>query len=478
MQNAPFLSTEIVIVLGIILVSVFLQIKVFKQNRKRIKKLGDIFNNSNTWGVYHGKDKNIAGITANGNKFLNLLVKDINQQLQTSRSSIVNRTVLKDTTENHCAAEVNEIHANTSLPIYYGLAGTMGGVIIGVVFMLAKVAWKSASIPSTEQGVANLLSILLLSLIPSLIGIALVLSNSNTLKTYKAKFEKGKNDFLLWLQTNLMPDLPTNINDAMQGVVANLNRFNTTFVENNQHLQQTFSKIESLSQTQGDVFRLINDVNMQEVATANISVLKDLRDCTDKLESLNNYLTAVKGYAQEIQLFRQQLAKEQDHLYILEEIRDFFRNHGYKDSLAKTITDSDDSLRTALRNLQETTANYMEMMSHTLTTQTDTFRSVSQEMEQTFETQLKRFPQIEKQMEQIAQIPLQLEKLAKEIESSNTRTANSINYALQNIRVELSGSNLPQTTKQPVWLIALLAVIALFTAMPYLVAIFKFLHNL
>lgn len=479
-----FLTPETLLVLCIVAVVIFLQAKAFMQNRKRMNDFGSIFSQKDTWGVYHDNNNIASGITGHGNDVLNSIVHAINKYLGNSRGSVIDFSLLKDAVDRNCDAVEDEINAQMPIPLYYGLAGTMGGVIAGLVFMLGR-----GTIPTllggsggqgfgaAANGVNDLLTGVAFAMIASVAGIIMTTWNTRYFKEKKMLEERGKNDFIVWMQANLLPDLPTDVGDAMMNMVSNLNRFNTTFATNNEQLQGTLSKIGSLYQDQSQILKLLHDIDMQKMATANVKVLHELRDCTGRLEDFNDYLTAVKGYATEIRKFREQLAKEQERLYVLEEIRDFFRNHGYKDALAKAITDSDDSLRTALRNLQEATSGNMDTMSRTLTQQTDTFRQVSKEMQDAFETQLRHFPQLEDQIKQIAEIPKQLEKLAKEIESSNARTANSINYALQNIRVEFGSNNMHVSSRFPAWLPALLAIIALFAAMPYIVKAFQFLNE-
>jgi len=462
----------------------YFQVKSFRQNRRRIIDFGAVFSQKDTFSVLHDNSGMASGIAGHGNGIFKNIIHAVNNYLGSLCGSSPDFLPLKDAVDRNCHAADEEISGQLFFPLYYGLAATMGGVLVCLAFMLGSDTFPSQpegasgqNVGMAASGLGGLLTGLVLAMASSVAGIFLTTKNMRCLKEKKRIEEREKTDFMAWMQTNLLTASPVGMGGAPQDMGARLDRFSATLVENNGQLKETLSKIGSLLQEQGEVLKQLHDSDMQTTASANAKTLQELQECTARLEDFNNYLAAVGGYATEIRKFREQLAKEQQRLCVLEEIRDFFRDHGYKDALAKAVSDSDDSLRTALRNLQATTSDCMESMSHTLAGQTDTFRQISQEMQGAFEAQLRHFPQLEAQIGQIAAIPALLEKLPKEIESSNTRMANSVNYALQNIRVELNGDNGQSRQKLPAWLPALLAVIALFAAMPYILKVAEFLKD-
>lgn len=462
----------------------YLQVRAFRQNRTRIAGFGSVFSRKETFSVLHDNSGMASAISGQGNGIFKKIIHAVNSYLGSLRGSYPDFVPLKDAVDRNCHAAEDEIGDQMFTPLYYGLTATMGGVVVSLAFMLGGETFPTPPEGASGQnfgvatgGLGGLLTSMVIAMASSVAGIFLTTKNMRLLKEKKRIEEREKNDFMAWMQTNLFPARPVGVGGEPQYTAASLNRFSATLAENNGQLKETITKIGSLLQEQGETLKQLHDSNMQTTASANAKTLQELQECTARLEDFNNYLAAVGGYATEIRKFREQLAKEQERLCVLEEIRDFFRDHGYKDALAKAVSDSDDSLRTALRNLQATTSDSMETMSHTLASQTDTFRQISQEMQGAFEAQLRHFPQLETQIGQIATIPALLEKLAKEIESSNTRMANSVNYALQNIRVELNGENAQSGQKLPAWLPALLAAIALFAAMPYILKVAELLKE-
>ena len=91
------------------------------------------------------------------------------------------------------------------------------------------------------------------------------------------------------------------------------------------------------------------------MAKANVRVLEELKECTDKLEQFNEYLDDIHGYTDAIHTFTTQFEQEANRLHVLEEIQQFFMRH--KAEIAKDSADVDVALRNALRTLKETASS-------------------------------------------------------------------------------------------------------------------------
>ena len=87
------------------------------------------------------------------------------------------------------------------------------------------------------------------------------------------------------------------------------------------------------------------------MAKANVRVLEELKECTDKLEQFNAYLNDIHGYTDAIHTFTTQFEQESNRLHVLEEIQQYFSRH--KAEIAKDAADSDVALREALHSLRE-----------------------------------------------------------------------------------------------------------------------------
>ena len=221
-----------IIVIGIIA----FQVKLFIDNRRRMSEFSDIFtrNNPLDWDI-NKQSGFVDGITVNTQSSILVSIKDsINKYLGNNKGSIIDFSLLKDAVDRHCQTVEDEIQTQMPVPLYCGLAGTMLGVIIGlgsllftdsISFLMGAKAMDSVNTASggAAQGVNDLLWGVAWAMVASICGITLTTVNSMLFKKCKLQEEEGKNDFLAWMQSKLLPELPSDTSQAMNNLVQNLN---------------------------------------------------------------------------------------------------------------------------------------------------------------------------------------------------------------------------------------------------------------
>ena len=181
-------------------------------------------------------------------------------------------------------------------------------------------------------------------------------------------------------------------------------------------------------------------MDVMKMAKANVRVLQELKECTDKLEAFNEYLNDIEGYTTAIHRFESQFGEQADRLHILEEIRDFFRRH--KSEIAKTTADADRTLQESLENIKESTSENVNEMQKRFVEQSEHFKKILEDEKEAFErfmtqlnaqfsAQMSHMPQLAKQLEEISSIPVRLDKLIDKMEKSNAKLASDISFALK-----------------------------------------------
>ena len=253
------------------------------------------------------------------------------------------------------------------------------------------------------------------------------------------KEENGKNTFLAWLQSRLLPELPTDTSDALNQLVGNLNEFNTTFADNTVNLGKALNEVNTSYAIQAEIISQIHDMDVVQMAKANVKVLKELQQCTDKLEQFNRYLNDINGYTDAIHRFEEQFQAQENRLQILEEIKDFFNRH--KESIAVTMADADSALQMALseinesasKNIKQLNSQFVELSTNftdILQQEKETFEKFNRHLTGLFEDKLKQMPELEKQLSEISAIPAKLDELALKIEKSNSNLAQELSSKL------------------------------------------------
>lgn len=436
----------------IVIIIILLQVFFFLKNLWRMWQFRRVFNDEhNSWSISINTETHLVdGVSGDGNTIFRSIVNSINKYLGNNVGSVIDFGLLKDAVDRHCDSVEDDIATQTPIPLYLGLAGTMAGVIIGLWDLLNSNAVLTLmgsgagqideSAQNAAAGIDGLLSGVAWAMVSSICGIILTTLNSILFKSCKLREEAGKNTFLAWMQSELLPKLPTDTSQALNNLVGNLNRFNKAFAWNTSKLENTLQIVNASYEREADIFRAVHDLDVIKMASANTKVLRELQNCTDKLEAFNEYLSEIQGYTDAIHRFESQFNKEAERLHILEEIRDFFQHH--KSAMAKTVADADNALSDALQDIKNKTADNVSEMHNRFVEQSESFKEILKQEKEAFEqfmsqlnaqfsTQISAMPELGKRLDEISRIPDRLNKLIDQVERSNSRLAREINDSLK-----------------------------------------------
>lgn len=445
------------LVLIIVAFIIALQIFFFVKNVLRMRDYKKIFAEENSWGIAHNPETNfVSGIYGRGNNVFESIKDSINKCLENNSGSVIDFSLLKDAVDRHCDSVENDINTLTPTPLYCGLAGTMAGVIVGLGSLITTgsitdlLSSGSGNFGTAAEGVNDLLSGVAWAMLASIMGILLTTIASLLFKRYKLQGESGKNTFLAWLQAKLLPELPSDTSDALNRLVKNLNKFNNTFAENTSSLRGALREVNESYRIQGDVIKAVHDMDVMKMAKANVRVLEELKECTDKLEQFNEYLDDIHGYTDAIHTFTTQFEQEANRLHVLEEIQQYFMRH--KAEIAKDSADVDIALRDALRTLKETANTNANELNSTLVQQAEEFKRIIADERESFENlnaelrtmfsaELNQIPMLQKQLAEIAGIPGKLDRLIDRMECSNSALASSVNGTMARTAKELTAAS-------------------------------------
>lgn len=433
---------------------IVLQIFFFVKNVLRMREYKMIFAEEKSWDIAHNSEtKFVSGIYGRGNKVFESIKDSINKYLENNSGSVIDFALLKDAVDRHCDSVENDINTLTPTPLYCGLAGTMAGVIVGLSSLITTGSITDLLSPgagnfiSAAKGVNDLLSGVAWAMLASIMGILFTTIASLLFKRYKLEGESGKNTFLAWVQAKLLPELPSDTSDALNRLVRNLNKFNNTFAENTSSLRGALGEVNASYRIQADIIKAVHDMDVMKMAKANVRVLEDLKECTDKLEKFNEYLDDIHGYTDAIHTFTTQFEQEANRLHVLEEIQQFFMRH--KAEIAKDSADVDVALRDSLRTLKETASQNSDELNSILVQQAEEFKRIIEDERESFErmnsdlraqfsAELNQIPMLQKQLAEIAEIPVKLDNLIERMERSNINLASHVSGTMTRTAKELT----------------------------------------
>ncbi|MBQ8158116.1 MAG: apolipoprotein A1/A4/E family protein [Prevotella sp.] len=456
------MSQLVIIIVAFIIA---LQIFFFVKNVLRMQEYKNIFIEESSWDIAHNPEtKFVSGIYGNGNVIFDSIKDSINKYLENNSGSVIDFSLLKDAVDRHCDSVENDINTLTPVPLYCGLAGTMAGVIVGLSSLLitgsisALLSSGSGSSDAAADGVNDLLSGVAWAMLASICGIILTTFASLLFKRYKLQGEYGKNTFLAWLQSRLLPELPSDTSDALNRLVKNLNKFNNTFAENTSSLRGALREVNESYRIQGDIIKAVHDMDVMKMAKANVRVLEELKECTDKLEQFNEYLNDIHGYTDAIHTFTTQFEQEANRLHVLEEIRQYFSRH--KAEIAKDAADSDVALRDALRSLRESSeSNAKELNSifvqqaedfkRILKDEKESFEQVNKDLQAQFSSQIKEIPMIAQKLADVADIPQKIDDMIVRLEKTNDNLYSNFLFSTRETLLQFAKASKENTDVSP-----------------------------
>ena len=432
----------------VVLLVVFFQYTKFSQNRKRIELFSKIFAGQD-YDLDKDENELVVGITGSGNEIFDDIKSSINGYLGGTQGTEVDFQLLKDSVDRHCDMIEDEINSQMPLPLYFGLAGTMTGAIIGLfalVFggsILELMSGKSSSI---AVGAANNINDLLwgvaIAMVASAIGIILTSLNTIYFKDKKLQEETEKNKFLAWMQSRVLSAVPSSVSQQMKALATQLATFNRNFRSNTDSINITLSKAKQVYQSQANVIEKYNEIDLEGVANGVSSIMRRLRSSTESLDNFTQYLNTVHEYYEEMQVFVEKLDNETERIGILQDIQKFFTSH--KAVIAEETSEAHKNIQQSIKAVQESTEQQVNETYTALTEQSqklkdavdennEQFRSLCQDMRAKFKEQMDDMPEVAQNLKKLEEIPDKLETAVAKIIQSQERLASDFLTASQKI---------------------------------------------
>lgn len=441
------LTLPMIASIAVVLLVVYFQITKFYQNRKRIDLFSKIFAGQD---YDLDKDENdlVVGITGSGNEIFDDIKNSINGYLGGTQGTEVDFQLLKDSVDRHCDMIEDEINSQMPLPLYFGLAGTMTGAIIGLfalvfggaIFQL--MAGKGAIGYGAASNINDLLWGVAIAMVASAIGIILTSYNTIYFKEKKLQEETEKNKFLAWMQSCVLSAVPSGISQQMKALATQLATFNRNFKSNTDSINTTLSRAKEVYQSQADVIEQYKAIDLAEIATGVSSIMRRLRSSTESLDNFTQYLNTVHEYYEEMQVFVEKLDHETERINILQDIQKFFNSH--KAVIAEETSDAHKNIQESIKAIQESTEQQVNETYTALTEQSqklkdainennEQFRSLCQDMRIKFKEQMDEMPAIAQNLKKLEEIPSKFEAAVAKITQSQEKLASYFLAASQKI---------------------------------------------
>ena len=319
LDNHPIIS---------ILVFSILQILAFGYTVLKLGKYKSFFPKDGSWESFHnGVAFQIK--TPNASSEAKQLVEEVNEYLRRNEGT-TDFNIIKDKTERSLDTLYEDAMSKVSYPTYLGLMGTFFGVFIGLKSFNIGVATSGVS----DEIVSELIGGVIVSMVTSLIGLALMMIGNWIASDYQKKVEADKNKFYDFLQVQLMPVMGTSMVAALHKLHGTINTFEPAFRSIIDEFKSAFGECtETLKGTFGENVKQLTDaveVMGRNMTTINENVkkqdellktmkqrqtletLEKFNEAADKFDSVSTSIAKLTDIKDEIAKSSQDLVKAQN----------------------------------------------------------------------------------------------------------------------------------------------------------------------
>ena len=297
-----------------------------------------------------------------------------------------------------------------------------------------------------QQVVDSLMSEVACAMVASLVGVLTTTFISWKSRKCNVVIEADKNKFYTWIQTELLPVLSSNTVSTLTLLERNLTKFNASFGNTIVKLDEKLSKVGETYGQQLEILRRIEKLDMSQMATANVKILKALDSSSKNLEDFAQYMDNSTKYLSEVRKLTKQLDSHLKETESLEIIADFYKKQMNEialrqDAIKSSVVSVDDTLQKALASLQTNTEQGLLGLKQTYVKQQDEMEKLALQQGTALTDKLAKLDLVVELVHEMQSMPKQLGRMEKTLnnavkQSDNAAKAeiNAINNLAEAIR--------------------------------------------
>lgn len=357
----------------IIVIIAILQLYFFCPTKRKIKTYKNIFSrHSKNYSLLVDNNSLEINVQNHSNSTLNTIIRSINIYLKNNKGAVSDYHLIKDIVERNCAATEEEIQSQIPIPIFFGLIGTMVGILYGLIDLVFISDWLSELLNSysatvNSKGLEALLGGVGLAMVTSIVGVTLNIISTSSYREANTEVEKNKNKFLSWIQAELLPNIATDPSAALVKMTQNLAQFNESFAENTSNLHHTLEFVHKSYQKQSELIDRLDKLKITEIANANIDIYEKLKNSTEEIGVFAEYMSMANQYIASINEIWIKLDNYENRTQIIEKAGNFYSKN--EKWLADNIDGANLEVQSAIGRFKEIMENHASKLDDSLNQQ-------------------------------------------------------------------------------------------------------------
>lgn len=421
-----------------LLVAIFIAWEVYQflNTKQLISRYQNVFPESTKETVILNKDLQIE-TTHDSEAFTNI-VSTLNRYLDENSEQVSDYHLMKDVVDRN--REISESEIETLIPFtqYIGLVGTMIGIFIGVSILVfgggIESLMSGSSSALSDSGVTDLLGGVALAVISSAVGLGLTMRASYLFKEAKRQVELRENNFLSWIQSELLPNLSTDFTSTLVKMTNNLSDFNDTFSTNTQKLDKTLSKVNDSYLGQAKLLEELERIDITNIAAANVKVYENLKNCTEEIGMLAVALKNARSYIKVVKELTSKLGDMDERVKTWERMGQFFEKEikeidKRKAFISEAVGNVDEKLESSFTKLGQLSKEKVDKMADKIVDQNDKLEKAMSMQENILEGKLREMSDaIEKRNQRLTETFEYLDQIVKalpeQMKQSSSELAN------------------------------------------------------
>ena len=410
-------------IVTIVLIFVFIgwEAYQFLNTQILIKNYKNIFPNSIEDNVK--LSENIQIETEYDSVVFNNIVSTLNRYLNENSEQVSDYHLMKDIVDRN--RDISESEIETLIPFtqYIGLVGTMIGIFVGVAILVfgggIEKLMAGTSSALSDSGVTDLLGGVALAVISSAVGLGLTMRASYLFKEAKSNVELQENNFLSWIQTELLPNLSTDFSSTLVKMTSNLSDFNNTFSSNTQKLDKTLSRVNDSYMGQAKLLEELEKIDITNIAAANVQVYQNLKNCTEEIGMLAESLKHTRVYIDSVRELTLKLGEADDRVKTWEKMGQFFEKEIYeiekrKAFISEAVGNVDEKLESSFTQLGQISKDKVDNLAERIVDQNEKLDQAMSLQQKILENKLKEMSDaIEERNQRLAETFNQLDQIVK-----------------------------------------------------------------